>query len=183
VARPKAWAPTFAGGWRYILRRYWPRLFQLRSRRGHLVSYEPPPLLGISKRFRSTWVVNCNARRAVFLSTWDACVSTSILEDACLYPHPLSPSICAGDRRGGVESIADNDVVNLPEFAAMAAGVPMITRCDHSAEKGVGGRSPRQQRALPSLALPDTCRWPPAAEVRIRRLDGVSPLSMPGGGS
>jgi hypothetical protein len=28
-----------------------------------LVSYEPPPLLGISKRFRSTWVVNCNARR------------------------------------------------------------------------------------------------------------------------
>jgi len=76
----------------------WPRLFQLRSRRGHLVSYEPPPLLGISKRFRSTWVVNCNARRAVFLSTWDACVSTSILEDACLYPHPLGPSICAGDR-------------------------------------------------------------------------------------
>jgi hypothetical protein len=76
----------------------WPRLFQLRSRRGHLVSYEPPPLLGISKRFRSTWVVNCNARRAVFLSAWDACVSTSILEDACLYPHPLSPSICAGDR-------------------------------------------------------------------------------------
>jgi hypothetical protein len=80
-------------------------------------------------------------------------VSTSILEDACLYPHPLSPSICAGDRRGGVESIADNDVVNLPEFAAMAAGVPMITRCDHSAEKGVGGRSPRQQRALPSAGM------------------------------
>jgi hypothetical protein len=120
---------------------------------GATFSYEPPPLLGISKRFRSTWVVNCNARRAVFRSTWDACVSTSILEDACLYPHPLSPSICAGDRRGGVESIADNDVVNLPEFAAMAAGVPMITRCDHSAEKGVGCRSPRQQRALPSAGM------------------------------
>jgi hypothetical protein len=42
-----------------------------------LVSYEPPPLLGISKRFRRTWVVNCNARRAVFLSTWDACAPTA----------------------------------------------------------------------------------------------------------
>jgi hypothetical protein len=30
-----------------------------------------------------------------------------------------------------VESIADNDVVNFPEFAAIATGVPMITRCDH----------------------------------------------------
>jgi hypothetical protein len=52
-----------------------------------------------------------------------------------------------------VESIADNDVVNLPEFAAMATGVPMITRCDHSAEKGVGDRSPRPRGALPSAGM------------------------------
>ena len=32
---------------------------------------------GISKRFLRTWVVNCNARRAVFSSTWDACAPTA----------------------------------------------------------------------------------------------------------